>query len=286
MRIEVFLRKGMASFPVVDDVLNRGEAERLLCRALGVSRLDLYIERDRELTQDEEASARSLFHRRADGEPIQYILGEAHFRNLTLAVGPGVLIPRPETELLAGEAIRIAAGVQCAAGDSLWVLDVGTGSGAVALSVAAETPGGRVVGVDISPAALAYAVRNATAAGCRNVDFIQGDLCGSFMPCSFDIVTANLPYVTEDEYACLPVEVAAFEPRTALLAGRDGLDVIRRLVVDALRTLRPGGWLLLEIGAAQAEAVGALLRLNGAYQEPEVLRDFCGRDRVVMAKKS
>lgn len=278
MRITDLIKEAEASFPGGDAPLSRKEAERLLCRALGLSRLDLVTSVGRELSGSELEKARRLFSRRRAGEPIQYVLGEAHFRELTLEVGSGVLIPRPETELLAGKAIELATG------KGRRLLDVGTGSGAIALSIAAEAPDSSIFGVDVSQPALSFALRNLRRSGCRNARFAIGDLSEAFAPRSFDIITANLPYISADEIRGLPDEVARFEPMLALSGGEDGLSLVRRLVLDARRVLNPGGWLLLEIGAAQADAVVSLIKGSRAYGEAKVLTDFCGRDRVVMAK--
>jgi release factor glutamine methyltransferase len=213
--------------------------------------------------------------RRLGGEPLQYVLGDTEFFGLELEVGPGVLIPRPETERLVELALEAYSG-------SGAVCDLCTGSGAVALALASRLPPAtEILGVDISEAALAFAVRNRDRLGLRNAQFACGDLFAPLRAAPrFALITANPPYVSQDEYGALPPEVRDYEPREALLAGADGLEVIRRIAVDAHSWLLPDGWLLCEIGSAQGKPVRALFEAAG-YREVAVLRDYAERDRVL-----
>ena len=218
--------------------------------------------------------ALELTDRRASGEPLQYVTGVAGFRRLELAVGPGVLIPRPETEIVAEHAMRRLppAGT---------IVDVGTGSGAIALSVADERRDARVYASEISEVALGWARRN-----CSNlelsVELVRGDLFDGLprdLAGHVDVVVSNPPYVALGEADTLPPEVVDHEPEEALFAGTEGLHVIADIAVQARAWLRPGGWLVLEMGSDQAEAVLGLLT-NGGYEEVAAHPDLTGRPRV------
>jgi release factor glutamine methyltransferase len=222
--------------------------------------------------------ARRLARRRAAGEPLQYLTGVAGFRRLELAVGPGVMIPRPETETTAEIAMH-------ALPEGGRLVDVGTGCGAIALSIADERPDALVLATEISPDALAWAERNRAATG-LGVELIACDLL-SGLPVDvagrLDVVVSNPPYVAVSERDSLPREVVDFEPQEALFAGEDGLAVIRRLAEGAPEWLAPGGTLVLEIGATQGAAAGTLLKEAG-YGEVRVERDLAGRERVVVGR--
>lgn len=201
--------------------------------------------------------------------------GIAGFRRLEVAVGPGVLVPRPETELVAGRAME-----RLRFGGTL--VDVGTGSGAIALAVADERPDARVFATEVSDEAAAWAVRNIETLGAR-VDLVQCDLLTGLpgeLQSAVDVVVSNPPYVAEGERGMLPVDVVEHEPQRALFAGDDGLAVIARLAATARRWLRRGGWLVLEIGERQGEDVRTLLEEAG-YRQVSVLPDLAGRDRIV-----
>lgn len=286
-----FLRERGSSSPRLD-------AELLLAEALGVGRIDLYTQYDRPLEVDEVDAYRDLVARRGRREPIAYILARASFRYLTLKVTPATLIPRPETEELvdavlewlrlhpvleAGAAARPPAGSgPDAAGTDPAVVDVGTGSGAIALSLAGEG-GVRVFGIDVSEAALSVAKENRAALGLDpQVELRVGDLLEGVAPGSLRVVVANLPYVTDGEHESLEPDVRDFEPVSALRAGLDGLDQIRRLVPQAAAALGPGGALFLEVGAGQAEKVRGLARAAG-FEEIAVIPDLSGKDRIVRA---
>lgn len=259
----------------------RLNAELLLAGTLGVKRLDLYLQYDRPLKAEELAAFKERLRRRAKREPLQYIDGKAAFRDLWLAVDPRVLIPRPETEVLVQAVLDWAEGR-----DGLSALDVGTGSGAIALALATEGPFARVVATDVSAGALEVARANREAAAPdAPIEFREGSLFAPVAGERFDVVVSNPPYVGAEERESLDAEVRDWEPAGALFAGVGGLDVLRPLVAGAPAHLAPGGLLAMEMGAAQADAVCALVRETGAFTDPRVVRDLAGRDRIVLAEK-
>ena len=274
----------------------RLDAELLLAEALGLERIHLYTHYDRPLSSGEVDHYRALIARRAQHEPVAYILGRSHFRRLTLEVTAAVLIPRPETE----ELVDLALEALCLRplwevvegrppdlgaeyeGTRYLIADVGTGSGAVALSLAQET-GLSVLATDVSREALAVAACNSTAAGLdRLVEFREADLLAGVPDASLRLVVSNPPYVTTAEMDSLAPDVRLFEPQEALRAGRDGLDVYRRLLPEAARVLLPGGSLLLEVGYQQAAAV-CDLALSAGFALVSTHRDLSGKDRLVAA---
>ena len=260
----------------------RLDAEYLLAHVLGVGRLEMYLQHERPLESAELDAFRPLLKRRAAREPLQYILGCQAFRDLDLEVGPGVLIPRPETEQLV-EVVLGWARAQERGG--LTALDVGTGSGAIALALLTEGPFERVVATDPAPAALALAARNRDhhAVGDR-LELRAGRY---YDPVAlgerFDVVVSNPPYVAEGDRTTLAPEITEWEPAEALFAGDDGLDALRRIVEGAPGVLHPGGLLALEVGDGQADTVTALVRDCGEYREGAVHRDLAGKERVVTA---
>lgn len=257
----------------------RLNGELLLAGTLGLKRLDLYLQFDRPLTPDELAEFKGRLRRRAKREPLQYIEGEAAFRHLRLRVDPRVLIPRSETELLVDEVLAWARGRK-----GLHALDVGTGSGAIALSLATEGPFARVVATDVSGDALEVARANhAAAAPGAPVEFYAGAVYAPVRGQTFDVVVSNPPYVGTEERDALDAGVRDWEPAQALFSGETGLDVIRELVAGAPEVLRAGGLLALEIGWKQADAVAELVRAVDGFNEPAVRRDLEGRDRIVTA---
>ena len=258
----------------------RLDAELLLADTLGLKRLDLYLQFDRPLQPEELAAFKARLLRRARREPVQYIAGNAAFRELTLKVDRRVLIPRPETELLVGEVLA-----RCAGRHGLSVVDVGTGSGAIALSLAFEGECfERVVATDISAGALRVAEENRDACGV-SVEFRQGESFAPLRGEQFDVIVSNPPYVGEAERGALEPEVAAWEPGLALFSGADGLTLIRELVRAAPAHLRPGGLLAMEIGAGQGAAVSTMARETGAFPVVEVKQDLAGRDRMLLASR-
>lgn len=259
----------------------RSDAEQLLSQVLGMTRLDLYLQHDRPLDPEERGAYRGLLQRRASGEPLQYILGQVDFLDLTLSVGPGVLIPRPETESLALEAEALVAGLPAAR-----VLDVGCGSGALGLYLVRRASGVRLLALDRSPRALRFAVANAKRLElAAQVCCLKGDL--AHLPvgsASVDLLVCNPPYVARPELVGLQREIREHEPRQALDGGPEGLSAYRRLVPEAARVLRPGGWLALEVGQGQAAAITELCA-GLEWTETLVRRDLAGVERVVLARR-
>lgn len=259
----------------------RLDGELIVAHVLRLPRLDLYLRFDRPMSADELAACRALLRRRAAREPLQYVLGTAPFRELHLEVGPGVAIPRPETEYFL-DALAALAGSSRTFDAAL---DVGTGSGAIALALADEGLARTVVATDISPQALATARRNARAAGQPGIDFRAGHLLDPVCGESFDLVLSNPPYVTDAEWRSTAPEVREWEPRRALAAGADGLAVIRELVPAMMGALRPGGWAGLEVGRTQAEAVAALFRQCDGNPRVVVREDLASLPRYVFASR-
>ena len=259
----------------------RLDAEWLLAAALGVDRLQLYLKYDRPLRSEEREAFKPLLRRRAGREPLQYIIGRTGFRELELKTDPRVLIPRPETELLVQEVLDWAS----AGAESVW--DMGTGAGAVALSLAAEGTWTRVVATDVSPEALSVAADNAERYDLGgHVEFREGSL---FEPLEegerFDVIVSNPPYIAESEKGELQPEVRDWEPPEALFAGEDGLDVIRQLVAGAPKHLLSGGLLALECGLGQAEGIAADVQATGAFGAVRIRADLTGRPRFVTAER-
>ncbi len=261
----------------------RLSGELLLARVLGCPRVDLYLRFDQPLTPGELAAFKQLILRRRRHEPVAYILGRREFYGLELEVGPGVLVPRPETEHLVDRALEALAGQ----GEPR-VLDLCTGCGAVALALARERQQARVVGVDVSARALDYARANARRLGLEDrVEWLLGSLwepvaaAGGF----FDLITANPPYVAEKQWETLPRQVRDFEPRLALAGGEDGLALVRDIIWGARAFLRAGGWLLLELGQGQAGAAGELARSSGVFDKIETARDLAGVERVLACRR-
>ncbi|MBN2428687.1 MAG: peptide chain release factor N(5)-glutamine methyltransferase [Deltaproteobacteria bacterium] len=252
---------------------SRLDAELLLGEVMGLDRVGLYLNYDRPLLPDEREKYRKLVARRAEREPLQYILGRAEFWSLPFRVSPAVLIPRPETEILVEEGIK-----KVKPGDR--VLDLGTGSGAIAVAFAHECPDISVTAIDVSAEALSVAEGNARSNSVDSrIRFLQASFTDPF-PGSFELILSNPPYVSGREYeACMP-EVKDYEPRQALVGGEDGLDCIRVIIKNAAAALKTGGWLMLEVGAGQAEMVVSLLEKQ-SFTETFKRQDYAGIFRVV-----
>jgi release factor glutamine methyltransferase len=262
----------------------RVDAELLLAHALGVPRARLLTLDD--VPDDVADRFGDLLAQRADRVPLQHLTGRAPFRHLELAVGPGVFVPRPETEQLAGWALERLAGM-----DAPVVVDLGSGSGALALSIAQEHPGARVVAVERDPGAIEWTRHNAearAAAGDTPVEVLAGDMTDPELlrPLDgiVDVVVSNPPYVPDG--ARVPREVADHDPPLALWGGPDGLDVVRGLLVTAARLLRPGGLLGIEHADAQGGSLPALVRAHGGFTDGEDHPDLAGRPRYTTARRA
>jgi release factor glutamine methyltransferase len=252
----------------------RLDAELLLARATGLERIELYMAFDRPLSTAELERARELVGRRARREPLQYVLGEWGFRRLVLTVDRRALIPRPETEILVGRALALTAG-----SETPRVLDVGTGTGAIALAIAYEHPGALVTAIDSSADALALAVENASRTGLE-VQFATHDLFAGLPAGPWDLVVSNPPYVDAADLASLQPEVRDWEPRAALSA--DG--AVEAVARGSVRVLSTGGALALEVGEGQAAQTAAFLAELG-FGDVRVTPDLNGIDRVVEGRR-
>jgi release factor-specific protein-(glutamine-N5) methyltransferase len=263
----------------------RLSAEWLLSAATGLSRVELYTCFDRPLSEEERSSLREGVKRRGAGEPLQYVTGEVAFRHIVVKVRPGVLIPRPETEVLVGEALCGVDAALAAHGEAR-VADLCTGSGCVGLAIAAERVGARVWAGDVSPDAVEVARDNAQRlALAERFSAAEGDLFAA-LPAellgTLDVVVANPPYIPSADVPDLPAEVAGFEPHLALDGGADGLAVARRIWNEATRWLRPRGLLALELDERMVQT--AAKEVVEWYRDAEVVSDLAGRDRVLVAK--
>ena len=252
----------------------RVDAEELAASSLGVGRGDLW-----RFDAPGDAFERYV-ERRAAREPLQHITGRAHFRHLTLAVGPGVFVPRPETEVVAQAAIDAAR----RAGRAPVVVDLGTGSGAIALAVAGEVPGARVHAVEADTVAHTWAARNCSGSG---VDLRPGDMAGAFrdLDGTVDVVVSNPPYIPVGAVIRDP-EVAVFDPAEALWSGADGLDAIRVVAHVAARLLRAGGVVVVEHADLQGESAPAVFAATGCFADVRDHRDLAGRDRFLTASRT
>ncbi|MGD8379103.1 MAG: peptide chain release factor N(5)-glutamine methyltransferase [Gammaproteobacteria bacterium] len=251
----------------------RLEAEVLLAEVLGVPRTHLRAWPERTVAADSAARFERLVQRRVAGEPLAHILARREFWSLELEVTPDTLVPRPDTERLVELALELGPGPEGT------VLDLGTGTGAIALALSHERPHWRITAVERSPAALSVARRNGGRLGAKQVQWVAGDW---FSPlpsdAQFDLIVSNPPYIEATDPHLAHADLCA-EPREALASGPDGLDALRRIIADAPTRLRPGAWLLLEHGFRQAAAVRALLEVAG-LADIRTWQDLEGRDRV------
>jgi release factor glutamine methyltransferase len=255
----------------------RLDADRMLAHVLGLQRLDLYLDLERPLIPSEVDAFRELVRRRGRREPLAYVLGSWSFRGLEIAVDPRVLVPRPETEWLVERALARIAGMEAPR-----VLDVGTGSGAIAISIAVERPGSTVVATDVSEDALAVARQNAAVHGAA-IDFRQGSLLAPVVGAQFDLVIANLPYVGEGE--TVDPEVSGFEPALAVFAPDAGRSLVARLIREVPVVLAHGGVVALELGPGHA--AWAVERLGEAgLVDAEAEADLAGVVRLVFARRA
>lgn len=255
----------------------RLNAERMLAHVLGLKRIDLYLQFDRPLNRDERNAYKDLLKRRTAREPLQYILGETEFMSLPFRVGPDVLIPRPETEVLVERVLEDAK-----AEPVQTILDIGTGSGCIAVSLAVNLPDVRITALDVSKEALETASQNAELNGVQErIHFIRGDIrCGIESDSRFDAAVSNPPYISLDEWDGLEPEIREFEPRSALCDESDGLAFYREIAGKSRSFLQNGGRLYLEVGDGQSGSVRRLLETSG-FSGVESFLDFNRIERVV-----
>lgn len=266
----------------------RLNAELLLARCLKLSREQLYTHFQSQIKQEEEEALEELIQRRVSGEPLQYILEHQEFWSIDFEVDPRVLIPRPETELLVEQGLSILSKISFIQTPS--VLEIGTGSGAIAIALAKEMKDIFLVATDISRDALILAKENAKSAGVLDrIEFVNGDLFGPLRPSKernvFDLILSNPPYINRRRISTLPKEVKDYEPMIALDGGEDGLAFYRRIIPEAPSYLREGGWLLLEVALGQSRIVSEMMEEGGNFFKPESIPDLSGIGRVVKTQK-
>jgi len=262
------------------------DAELLLGHALELSREQLVLAAGKVVRSSQLSAYERLLARRCAHEPLAYITGRREFWSLDFHVTPAVLIPRPETERLVEIVLQLVG--ELPSRQRLRIVDIGTGSGAIAVALASELAGAEIFVTDISAAALAVAAENAARNSLTGkIEFVHGDLLdGLRADRPFDLIVSNPPYIRRAEIDALEPEVSRWEPRGALDGGLDGLDYFRRIAKEAFDYLRPNGAVAVEIGAGMGEAVAVLLKDNAGCAEVEIYNDYAGTDRVVVARKS
>jgi release factor glutamine methyltransferase len=263
----------------------RTSAEVLLAHLLSEDRLFLYLNYDRPMEAEELATFRTFVKRRLEGEPNQYITGMQEFWSLPFRVNPDVLIPRPETEVLLETVLEFLGSPET----EVRVLDLGTGSGAIAVALAREFDLIKIVATDSSMAAVKLAQENASLNQVESkIHFVCADMFSAFSSVSrkFAVVATNPPYVSHTEFSELPREIRDYEPRHALNGGPDGLAAIKHIIKEAPAVLSQGGALIMEMGAEQAESVSALVRDSQRYEKYQIIEDYSGLDRVLLAVKA
>lgn len=264
----------------------RLDAEVLLATARGCERIQLYTSFDEDVDEDVRATFRDFVRRRAAGEPVAYLVGQREFFSLSFAVTPDVLIPRPETEHLVVEALDLIK-VYPTSDQPLAVADVGTGSGAIAVSIAKHAASCHVTAIDICDEAIQVARSNAQRHKVlERVELLVGDLLSGLPPePQFDFVVSNPPYVSQAELEMLTDDVKRFEPHLALVGGESGTELIARLIPQAAERLRDGGWLLIEFSPMVEEATHQLLVDDGRFQGMQTIKDLAGLPRIVRAQR-
>ncbi|MEX0819129.1 MAG: peptide chain release factor N(5)-glutamine methyltransferase [Pirellulaceae bacterium] len=268
-----------------DSTSPRLDAEVLLATARNCQRIELYTAFDEQPTEAIRDKFRSLVRRRAEGEPVAYLVGHREFYSLAFQVTRDVLIPRPETELLV-VALLDAAKELGVRQSSLSIADVGTGSGIVAICAAKHLPNCNVTAIDISTKALAVAQANIETHGVgERVELVESDLFSQVDDRQFDLIASNPPYVSEPEMQELRSEVASYEPHLALCGGPTGTEIIRRLVPAAAERLAPGGYMLLEVSPMIEQQIHQIIEEHGGFETPRTLVDMAGLPRVVVAKR-
>ena len=264
----------------------RLDAEVLLAHARGCQRIELYTAFDEEAGEELRTTFRDLVRRRAEGSPVAYLVGSREFYSLPFRVTPAVLIPRPETEFLVVRLLDLAKADGRGNDDPVSIVDVGTGSGILAVCAAYHLPNSRITAVDVQADALAVAKSNAVAHQVADrIEFLESDLM-SAVPSDrhFDFVVSNPPYVSQAEYELLPAVVKNQEPRTALVGGEKGTEVIERLIPQAASCLRAGGWLLLEVSPMIADPVREMLVAADRFTHVSITNDLAKLPRVVEAQ--
>ena len=265
---------------------DRRTAGVLLAHVLGVDRTHLLIRSEEQVSESRYGDYLRLVERRATGEPLQYITGHQEFYGLDFIVTPDVLIPRPETEFLIERVMKLVKERR----DSPLIVDVGTGSGCIAVAVAVQLPRARLIATDASPAALSVARSNAERHGVRDrIEFLEGDLFAPLaelrLEGAVDVLASNPPYVNEETFELLQREVRDWEPREALFGGVDGLDFYRRLIAESPHYLKPGGYVVLEIGFSQVDSISEMVKGN-ALELVDITPDLQGIPRTLCLRRT
>jgi len=266
----------------------RLSADILLAHHLNLNRVGLYLNYDRPLGEEEIAGFRSLLRRRLSGEPVAYITGRKEFWSMDFLVGPQVLIPRPETELLVEQALAMLRKGQIPVDEKTRILDLGTGCGIVAVVLAKEIQEAFIFATDISEEALQIARQNAKRHGVEGkILFVVADLLEPFRgkDSKFDLIVSNPPYISSDTFETLPIEISKFEPRVALDGGVEGMLYVERIIRRAPYYLKSGGWLMLEMDPGQTSRALRIMEESGLYKEQRKVRDYAHKSRVVVAQK-
>lgn len=261
----------------------RLDAEVLLSACLKEDRTRFHIDREQLLAEKDYQEFRRSIERRRCGEPVAYIVGSKEFWSLPFEVNSHVLIPRPETEILVEEVLKVCSGLKAR---NLRILEIGTGSGAISVSLAHELDNAQIVATDISQDAINIASRNAQINNVANqISFLSGNL---FEPVSgkFDIIVSNPPYISKEEYDRLPTGVRDFEPELALLSGADGTSFHREIIKAGSIYLKPGSWIFIEIGAGQRDRVEYMLNASNLYDNIAFRADYAGIERVSVARRA
>lgn len=282
MTARKILHEATRDFETVGIPSARLDAEVLLSFCLGRDRLDFLKNPEMPISETQASLFKKIIARRLLWEPVAYITGRKEFWSFTLEVNNSVLIPRPDTEILVEEALSICRKINSS---EINIIDMGTGSGAIAIALAKEMPHAKIVAIDISSAALAVATKNACNLGLKNqIDFRPGNL---FEPVDdfFDIIVCNPPYISAQDYEKLPTGVKDYEPQDALLAGKKGTEFYEKLIYQTDGYLKKNGWILLEIGATQEVVVRKIIEASGIFDSIGVRTDYAGLPRVIRARR-
>jgi release factor glutamine methyltransferase len=278
-RVIDILKWGETYFSEVEFENPRREIEVFVQEILACKRVDLYLRFDEPLTKNQLTTLRDWIKRRKDHEPPQYITGKAGFYNIELIVNPDVLIPRPESEVLVEQVLK-----RVSESDKLSILDIGTGSGSIALAIANERPNCKIVGIDNSDKAIELAKSNSQNLGFNNVEFLCIDILSEEIDEQFDIIVSNPPYIPKLEMSGLMPEVHNFEPHSALTDNADGLIFYRKFIEISNIILKAGGWFLLEVGLGEHPKIVKNLFNKDKFDNVELIKDLNGDDRVLVVR--
>jgi release factor glutamine methyltransferase len=282
MTVQGCLEEAVNTLRKAGIVSPRLDAEVLLCHIMHVDRAQLLMRSHTVPTDQQLRCFRQWVARRELNEPVAYIVGEKEFWSLAFYVNHHVLIPRPETEILVEEVLRIIPGIDR---HPVRILEIGAGSGAISVALAVSQENMQMVATDISPEAIAVARQNAAKAGvAERIDFLVGSLFAD-LPGVFDVIVSNPPYISDEEFLSLPADVRNYEPSEALLGGVEGISLHREIIAGGLQYLATGGYLVMEMGATQRQRLEGLLGETGSYANISCRQDYAGCDRVILARR-